>query len=138
MQSVFTDKIHKPSNKDLEHALGKTSALWSHIVQFTEGEYPGAVSEWNYPGAKYGWSFRIKDKKRVIIYLLPRAGFFKCALVFGDKALALIFAGDISEAIKDELRSAKKYAEGTGVRIDVRKKSDLKDILKLIQIKLSV
>ncbi len=86
---------------------------------------------------KYGWSFRIKDKKRAIIYFLPREKYFKVAFVFGQKAYDIILESDISDEIKTELSKAKKYAEGRGIRIDVRNEEIISDIQKLIEIKLT-
>ncbi|MDF1540681.1 MAG: DUF3788 family protein [Candidatus Thorarchaeota archaeon] len=75
--SIFTEKERIPTVDDLHQPLGSTFPLWKAIRSFVVERYPDAKEEWNYPGKKYGWSFRIKDKKRAIIYLLPREGYFK-------------------------------------------------------------
>jgi hypothetical protein len=134
--SIFPDKAIKPTDLDVAKELGASYELWQKIYDFVFSKYPDGLAEWNYPGKKYGWSFRIKDKKRAIIYFLPRAGYFKVAFVFGDKALSEILESSISSNIKDELVQAKKYAEGRGVRIDVNDESILADIQQLVEIKL--
>ena len=83
--SIFMDKSKTPSNEDLKNVLGNSYQNWGIIKNYVLQQYPGGKEEWNFPGKKYGWSFRIKDKKRAIIYLLPREGFFKVAFVFGQK-----------------------------------------------------
>ena len=100
-------------------------------------KYPDATEDWNFPGKNYGWSFRIKDKKRAIIYFLPREKYFKVAFVFGGKAMDFIMASDIAEEIKNDLQNAKVYAEGRGVSIDVEDDSNIADIKKLVEIKLA-
>ena len=70
-KSIFTDKTKTPAQEDLINALGNTYNLWQDICNLVYLKYPTAISEWNFPGEKYGWSFRIKDKKRAIVYLLP-------------------------------------------------------------------
>ncbi|MBK8586110.1 MAG: DUF3788 domain-containing protein [Bacteroidetes bacterium] len=136
MRSIFMDKSSMPTIKDLETALGSTYKLWKNSIDFTKQVYPEVVEEWNYSGDKFGWSFRLKDKKRVLVYLLPRDKFFKVAFVFGQKATDAIFESPISENIKSEIRSAKVYAEGRGIRVDVKNKSVIHDIEKLIEIKI--
>ncbi|MDP4261170.1 MAG: DUF3788 domain-containing protein [Bacteroidota bacterium] len=136
-KSVFTNKAKAPTEKDLVNALGNAYLLWQDIFNFVYLKYPAATNEWNFPGEKYGWSFRIKDKKRAIIYLLPRDQFFKVALVFGQKAFEEIIASKVSAKIKRELESAKVYAEGRGIRLEVKDKKILKDITRLIEIKLA-
>lgn len=136
MKSIFLDK-NKPTPEDLESGLGETFKMWNRLVDFTIQAYPKATSEWKFSGDNYGWNFRISDKKRVILYLLPRSQYFKAALVFGQKATDKVFDGTIAEDIKNELRAAKKYAEGRGIRIDVRDTSKIEDIQELIKIKIS-
>jgi cytoplasmic iron level regulating protein YaaA (DUF328/UPF0246 family) len=135
--SIFPDKEKKPSDEDVKNALGVTYAWWKSIHSYVLEKYPAALDEWNCPGKKYGWSYQVKDKKRTIVYLLPRDGFFKVAFVFGNKATGQILASDISNEIKTELANARVYAEGRGIRIDVKDASRLGDIEKLIEIKLS-
>lgn len=136
-KSIFTDKTKPPSKKDLATALGKTLILWNEITAFVQGRYPGAINEWNFPGEKYGWSYRIKDKKRAIIYLLPRDNYFKAAFIFGQKAVDAVNNSAISEEIKKELAAAKVYAEGRGIRLDVKTKKSIEDIKRLVEIKLA-
>lgn len=134
--SIFKDKAMMPTERDLRDSLGNTFDLWIRIRDFVMEQYPGGEGEWNFPGKKYGWSFRIKDKKRAIIYLLPGKLYFKTAFVFGDKAMQAILESDIAESIKTDLQQARKYAEGRGIRIDVKNEEPLGDIKKLVEIKL--
>jgi hypothetical protein len=136
-KNIFMNKSNKPEIADLKSALGETYALWTSISKYVNSINILFINDWNYPGEKYGWSFRIKDKKRAIVYLLPRKNCFKVAFVFGQKATDLILQSKISEEIKSELKAAKVYAEGRGIRIEVKSKNILKDIKQLIDIKLS-
>jgi len=135
--SIFQDKTVIPTNADLANKLGSSYELWRQIHNMVLSKYPNGLVEWNYPGKKYGWSFRIKDKKRAIIYLLPRDQYFKVAFVFGDKAVNEIMNSQITNDIKKELSQATKYAEGRGIRIDVKSVSIISNIEKLIDIKLN-
>jgi len=135
--SIFTDKESIPTDNDLKNTLVNTFDLWLQIVHYVHGKFPDALDEWNYPGAKYGWSFRIRDKKRAIIYLLPRDKYFKVAFVFGQKATDAILKSDISQDIRSELENARLYAEGRGIRIDIRNDEILRDILLLTDIKIA-
>jgi hypothetical protein len=134
--SIFTDKSKQPAKHDLIKALDKTFEIWQEIREYTLLKYPDAIEEWNYSGDKYGWSFRIKDKKRAILYLLPRDRYFKVAFVFGQKATYAIMESDIAAEIKSELQSAKVYAEGRGIRLAVMDEKILADIKRLIDLKL--
>jgi hypothetical protein len=137
MISIFTDKKMIPGSSDLVQALGITYDLWENIRNYVHEKYPEAFDEWSYPAEKYGWSLRIKDKKRAILYLLPRDKFFKVAFVFGQKATELILTSPVSPDIKKELEAAKVYAEGRGIRMDIRGAKLMEDVKRLIDIKLA-
>ena len=136
-KSIFSNKNNIPDNNDLKGSLGDTYNLWLLIKDYVHLKYPNAIDEWNYPGEKYGWSFRIKDKKRAIIYLLPREKSFKVAFVFGQKATDIIMKSQISIVIKKELDSARVYAEGRGIRIEIKDEMFIDDIKELIDIKIA-
>jgi hypothetical protein len=136
--SIFDDKTKQPTGRMLSKALGKQYQLWKDIAQYVVEKYPKAFEEWKYFSVKnYGWSFRLKDKKRNIIYLGPRDGFFMAAFVFSDKAVDAVQDSSLAQSIKDELRNAKKYPEGRGIRLEVRNKADIANIKILVDIKLA-
>jgi hypothetical protein len=138
MKSIFIDKDTMPTTADLERELGTNYEYWQSLICYTKESYPSASEQWKFSSEKFGWGFRLSDKKRVLIHLLPRDGFFKVALVFGQKATELILASTVSEDLKNELKAAKVYAEGRGIRVEVKNKSIIDDIKKLIAIKIAV
>jgi len=134
MKSVFTDKELVPDEETLKTTLGKTYKFWKSLVNYVHSVYPATIEEWNFSKSG-GWNFRLKDKKRTIIYLLPRESFFKVALVFGQKATTEALKSKIATDIKSELESARVYAEGRGIRIEVKDGKIENDIKELINIR---
>ena len=135
--SIFTDKTEVPDETKLSAALGDLYNTWLQIRNYVKQVYPAAVEEWNFPGTKYGWNFRMKDKKRAILYLLPRDKYFMVAFVYGEKAATAALGSDINPEIKHIISSAKVYAEGRGFRIEIKNDEKPDDIKKLIHIKIS-
>lgn len=136
MISIFTDKKVQPANAHLRIALAETYEYWKEIITLTDKLFPENIKEWFVSGAKYGWAFRIKDKKRALIYLLPRDSFFKVSFVFGQKASDEIFQSKVSEIIKTGLKSAKVYKEGRSITLEIKDGQLMTDIQKLIEIKI--
>ena len=136
MESIFMDKAKMPTDQDLEKNLGSTFSIWNELKSYLINHLKEPSEEWNFPGKKYGWSFRMKSKKRNIIYFLPRADYFKVAFVFGRKAYEKVVESNVADFIKKELSEARVYAEGRGIRIDVNSEDILPDIKILIGIKL--
>ena len=135
MQSIFTVKQNSPTDSELRAALGETYALWHVFAEYVRAQYPAATDNWAYSKSG-GWNFSLKDKKRAIVYLLPRDKDFKVALVFGQKATDEVMKSDVAATIKAELESAKVYAEGRGIRIEIRDEALAGDIKTLIHTKL--
>lgn len=135
--SVFMDLAKIPETDDLMIPLGNTYQFWNEIRDFVIEKYPAAIEEWHVAVKKYGWDFRIKDKKRAIIYLSPRDGFFLVAMVFGQKATDQILDSDISSKTKEELMNSKVYMEGRVIRFEIRDNTFILDIKKLVEIKIA-
>jgi len=134
--SIFMDLNKEPKTDDLKVPMGKTYEFWMQIRDFVFEKYPLAIEEWHVSIKKYGWGFRIKDKKRAIVYLSPRSGYFFVTFVFGQKAADCILDSDIDQSLKEELMLSKVYMEGRVLRIDVRDDNQIDDIKKLIEIKI--
>jgi hypothetical protein len=134
--NAFLDKAVKPDDEKLAKALGGTYKYWIEIKQFLNSNYPGTIEEWkNY--CKYGWTLKTLLKKRNLFFFSAYEKYFIVGFIYGDKAVAAVEQSDLPEAVKVELRSAKKYAEGRGIRIEVKKQKDVANIKKLIDIKIN-
>lgn len=132
---IFSDKHSCPDVNVLKKTLGKTYKIWESVVNYTLISQKDTKAEWNYSGEKFGWSLRIKDKKRVVVYLLPRNRFFIFSIVLGEKSVHLALESKICKEIKDAICSSKVYAEGRGIRINIRDKRLLMDLKTLIDVK---
>ncbi len=135
--SIFTDASKMPSTGDLAVPLPEAYPLWMEIRDFVLEKYPSAIEEWHIAVKKYGRGFRIKVKKRATIYMSPREGFFRVAMVFGQKATDQILNSEISIQIKEELMNSGVYAEGRVIRLEIHSGVVLTDIKKLVEIKIA-
>ena len=133
--SVFDDREVKPDEKALLKAIGKTAVQWKKIKSHLENEYGELIEDWKYYGQKTGWLLKTLKKKRNLFFCIPLKGSFQITFVFGDKAVRAVQSSNLPENIKTELKNARKYAEGRGLRIDVKSAKDVKNIQKLVEIK---
>jgi hypothetical protein len=135
--SALDDKSRMPDDSMLTQVLGRSKGLWDTILAHLAEQYPGVQNEWNFPGAKYGWSLRPKHKKRTILYLTPQKEFFLVSFVLGERAVAAAEESSLPAPILETLRNAKRYAEGRGIRLEVRQRDDIEIVKKLIEIKMT-
>jgi hypothetical protein len=133
--NVFLDKQTKPDDRALAQTLGKTFDLWVEIRDRVQTEHGPVVEEWKYYGAKYGWTLKTLRQKRNLFFFTPCRGYFRISLAFGDKAVAAMETSGLPAAMIAEIKNAKKYVEGRGLRVEVKTERDSEHIKKLIAIK---
>ncbi len=136
-ENFFTDKTIKPSDELLSKALGTTYKYWDEIRTRLRKEYGELIEEWKYYGQKYGWSLKFLLKKRNLFFFTAYDKYFSLGFVFGDKAVSVIEKSDMPKNIICDLKSAKKYAEGRGLRLEIKKRADITYIKKLVEIKIN-
>ncbi len=132
---VFIDKECEPDETQLSRVLGDTYSVLKKIIDFVQQDIGETRGEWKFYGKKYGWQLKTFLKKRNLFFIVPYEKCFRIGFVFGDKAVKVIEASDLSNDLKQTILEAKKYGEGRGLPIDVKDEMYLEDIKKLIEIK---
>ena len=66
----------------------------------------------------------------------PCASCFRVSLVLGDRAVAAARASDLPKTLLKEIAGARRYAEGTGIRLLIKTAEDLAPVRTLVEIKL--
>jgi hypothetical protein len=135
--SVFEDKDTRPDDKMLAVVLGKSNRLWLQIKKNLKAEYGELIEEWKFYGQKSGWILKTLRKKRNLFFFVPLKGSFQVSFVFGEKAVAAVEKSDLPQELITTLKNARKYAEGRGLRIDVKNPADVEHIKKLVEIKVN-
>lgn len=135
--SNFNDKQVMPDEASLASEIGETKAYLDQICRFIEAETGQLTLEWKHYGQKSGWTLKLLSKKRNLLFVGPKYGYFIIAFVFGDLAVEAVLKSQLPETIKNELMNARKYAEGRGIRFEIRDGSLLESVEQLIRIKLA-
>jgi hypothetical protein len=135
--SVFDDKSKLPQNDELAKALGRASTHWEVLKNHLSSMYEPITEEWVYSGKPWGWALRLKQKKRAIVYLTPCEGYFYAGFAFGEKAVKAARQSDLPVSVMSIIDSAKKYAEGRAVRIEIRNVKAVSAVKKLVSIKMA-
>jgi hypothetical protein len=137
-RNAFIGRSQQPSPEDLAAALGPTAALWDKFVASMASELGVATQEWKAVNPnKYGWSLRLKNKTRNIVYLSPYQGFFMVGFVLSDRAVKAAGEALFPTAVATAIAKAPRYPEGTGLRLAVKTARDLPSLRKLAAIKLA-
>ncbi|MGA3285440.1 MAG: DUF3788 domain-containing protein [Verrucomicrobiota bacterium] len=137
LPNAFIGKPQKPTEAELAAALGPAKALWDQLLASLADEHNLTVQEWNSYSRKAGWSLRLKHKERNIVYLSPCRDCFRVMFILGDKAVQAARQSDLPQSVIKIINAAKRYAEGTAVRIEIKKAKDIETVTKLAGIKLA-
>jgi hypothetical protein len=137
LPNAFIDKPKKPTEAELTAALGPAKALWDQLLAGLADEHNLTVQEWNSYSRKAGWSLRLKLKDRNILYLTPCEGCFFVSFALGDKAVEAARQSRLPQSVIKTINDAKRYAEGTGVRMEMKKPKDIEVVKQLAAIKLA-
>jgi len=135
-QNAFAGQKRCPTDKELAAALGPTRALWNQLISQIKQELNIDTADWHTGSVKLGWSMRLQLKKRNIVYLGPRPGWFVAAFALGDKAVAAARKSALPPDVVKTIDNSRRYAEGTAVRIDVKTAKDLEVVKTLAKIKI--
>jgi Protein of unknown function (DUF3788) len=135
--SAFDDKANPPREADLAQTLGKKFALWNDLKERIAARFAPLSIEWGYASKSTGWGLRLKQEKRTVLYMTPCQGYFLASFALGEKAVKAAHASDLPAAVLDIIDSAPRYAEGRGVRFEVRNAKDVRNVEKVAIIKMA-
>ena len=134
--SAFDDKDLEPRDSDLAETLGDSRSLWGELESLMEEQFQPLSVDWVFSGRKWGWSLRLKQKKRTVLYMTPSSGHFVVGFALGQKAVDAAHESDLPQATLDMIEGSQKYAEGRAVRLEVRTGDDLRTAARIAAIKM--
>lgn len=68
---ALDDKPTPPKAAELRTMLGRSATLWDRLIAHVEAEFPPLEKSWDFAGAKWGWSLRLRRKKRTVLNKTP-------------------------------------------------------------------
>ena len=131
----LTEKAHEPTDEDLRAVLGKAHGAWVRLIEIVADRIPPITQVWGFTSAKAGWGLRLRRKERVILYMTPRHGQFLVSFALGEKAVEAAHSTRLPNAVLEAIDAAPRYAEGRGVRFEVRHNREIPSLAALARIK---
>lgn len=133
--SAFTEKSHRPTDEDLRSVLGKAHEAWARLIELVTARIDQILPVWGFTSEVTGWGLRLKRKGRVILYMTPRKDHFLVSFALGEKAVAAARARKLPASVLKAIDSSPRYAEGRGVRFEVRQTREVSALATLAKIK---
>ena len=133
--SAFGDKTRPPRPDDLRSTLGTAYGAWADLIRQVSDRVPDIAELWGYTSKNTGWGLRLRHKDRVILYMTPCERHFLVSFALGETAVAAANAAKLPKALLSAIDEAPRYAEGRGVRIIVKRVTDVAALAELAKIK---
>ena len=126
---VFVDKSVQPGDTQLETTLKTVYPCFVALREATEN----LIQEWKYYNRKSGWIFKIREKKKAVLYLTPLENTFNIGMALRESERDTLIDSPISGELDVDLSSLRKYSEGYGLRFTVRNENDLNMLLRILR-----
>ena len=132
----FLDFPHPPEPADIRRVLGRSAAAWDALRTRISEQFGQVTENWAVPAKKYGWSLRLKLKKRTILHLGPRSKHFIAAIILGEKAVVAVRESKLAPEVIAMVEQAARYTEGRVIRFEIRSKKETEVVEALAKIKM--
>ena len=115
--AAFPDAQHRPDDRELPGALGDSFAPFGEVLERLHARHPEVTSAWQY-SAQVGWYQVQLQKKRRLLYLVPKRGNFRLVVILGRKAVEALKTGPFAARVSRLLKTTRHYTEGTMFEFD--------------------
>ena len=135
---LLKDPTISPTKDVLENALGRSFKTYEDLMDTIAGKNYGLLPDWNYYKDGKAWLCKVQHKKKTVFWLSVWDKYFKLSFYFTVKTSKGINALAIDSSIKNSFKANKPAGRLLPLVINVSKKGQLKDILKIIEYKISL
>lgn len=137
-QPVLGDKTQLPTDEVIYSHIGKSRALWLLLFEYIHQNHMDFTEQWRYYNDGKSWLLKVCRKKKTIFWLSVVEGSFRTTFYFTDKAAEAISKSPLSDELKKQYRTGKKYGKIRGLTILYKTKRDVVNARLLIEIKTSI
>ena len=135
---VLANKEIFPTEEIIDAYIGKSKRHWLSLFEFIHSSHPDIAEEWRYYNDGKSWLLKVTRKAKTIFWLSVRHGTFRTTFYFSDKAKHAIAESTISDTLKEQFTSGKKFGKIRGLTITYKNKRDVEDAKALIALKISL
>ncbi len=133
--ACLNDKNIYPDDEVLALHLGSAKKAWDSFMDLLKTDYPLLSTEWRYYNDGKRWLCKTTKKTKTICWISVWEKFFRVTFYFGKKAEEAINNSALDEKLKAQFLNYEGKLKIRPITIFVKKKSDLKILMTLIELK---
>lgn len=138
LKPSLNDPNEFPADPVLTRQFGRAKAAWDEFMSLLKSDYPLISVEWRYYNDGKAWLCKVTRKAKTVCWVSAWDKFFRISFYFTAKAAAAITASSLDPELKHAFLHPKGKCSLRSISTEVRKKTDLKPIKELIEIKLKM
>jgi hypothetical protein len=135
---VLIDKKTFPTEEIIFSHLGKSKILWQSIFEYVHENHPELTEQWKFYNDGKSWLLKGSLKNKTIFWTSVFKDTFRMTFYFTDKAEQAIINSPISDMLKEQFETGKKFNKIRGLTILFKYKRDIEYAKSLIRLKLSI
>lgn len=137
MYERMLEKQVEPTIEEMSTYCGDNSESFTILNDWLSHKY-GTVQKISFPyGNHYGWGIAHRVKKKLICNIFPEKNAFSVMIRLSNKQFAAVYH-NVHEYTKDYIDNKYPCSDGGWIHYRVLSEEHLKDIKKLLIVKLSV
>jgi len=134
---VLIDKKIFPSEEIIFSHLGKSKILWQSIFEYVHENHPELIEQWKYYNDGKSWLLKVSLKTKTVFWISVFKDAFRMTFYFTDKAEQAIINSPISDMLKEQFKTGKRFNKIRGLTILFKYKRDIEYAKSLIRLKLN-
>jgi len=131
----LSDKNVVPTDDFVFSVIGERKEYWQAIISHASENYKDVSGSWNYYNDGKQWVYKFVEKKKTLFWAVLLRDTFRVTFYFGDKAEPIIAACGVPSEIVESFKTSKRYGAIRAITINVYSKTDVENIIKLMEIK---
>ncbi|HPO50469.1 MAG TPA: DUF3788 family protein [Spirochaetota bacterium] len=124
-----------PDEKTLKETTGDLYPLYEEIINTITDNTFNLTVEWRYYKDGKSWLCKATYKKKTVFWFSVWEDYFKVSFYFTEKTEKKVYELDIDCRLKEEFRGSKIIGKLKPLIININDKSQIKDLLKIIEYK---
>jgi hypothetical protein len=136
-KGFFIDKTSMPTNNDILKIIGSAIINWDFILRYLTSDLK-LKGDFKFYGVNYGWAMRFIKSGKSIVALYPDMDCFTVQVILNKSQVDSALLKDLDVEIIETIRDKEAIHEGKWIYLRIDNKTDLKDILKLIDIRIKI
>lgn len=137
-QPILADKNQFPTEEIIYSHIGKSKILWQSFFEYIHSNHPEFSEQWRYYNDGKSWLLKVTRKSKTVFWLSLIKNSFRTTFYFTDKVEEAINKSSISNELKKQFKTGKRFNKIRGLTITFKNKEDIEYAKTLIAIKLSI